>query len=197
MRHRTLPLLLACTAALSGCKAPDPKAELEVLSVETYWAIDSGTGSTSFLAPVVRLQVRNKAAEPRRSIQATATFRRVGEEHLTWGSAWTQVSGGRSPGLDAGATALVVLKSDGRYSSPDRPETLFGHAQWKDARAEVFLRVGSSGWVAFGTHPIERRIGTREVLPLGTPDPSLPLPPPVRPSPAASGPGSPPPSGTR
>jgi hypothetical protein len=63
--------------------------------------------------------------------------------------------------LAPGQTVLVLLKSDARYSSPVEPEAMFTHQQFKDARVEIFLRVGSSPWTRFGEADVERRIGAK------------------------------------
>ena len=76
-----MPLGAAAAASLlvlAACMAPDPKAEMEVVSLETYWAIDSPSGGTQYLAPVVRFGLKNKGAKSR-SVQAMATLRRQGE----------------------------------------------------------------------------------------------------------------------
>ena len=156
--------VIALAAALGGCRSPDPQAVLEVSNVETYWAIDSAQGDTQYIAPVVRLQVRNRGAEPLRSVQATATFRRKGEEAVTWGADWQQVGSSGHP-LAPGPTTLVVLKSDARYFSNGPVEGMFNHEKFRDAFVEVFLRVGSSPWTKFAAVDIERRVGTRSVQP--------------------------------
>ena len=61
--------------------------------------------------------------------------------------------------LAPGQSIGVTLKSDARYHSQGPVEGMFTHAQFKDALAEIFLRVGSSGWVSFGQVPVERRVG--------------------------------------
>jgi hypothetical protein len=152
-------LLLTCLAA---CKSPDPKVEMELLDLETYWAVDPSIGQTNYLAPAIRFRLRNRGSRPQRSVQATAVFRRKGEESLTWGSDWQQVAGVKKP-LPVGETTVVVLKSDARYTSPGPAAEMLGNAQFKDAKAEVFVRVGSSGWVKFADADVERRIGSRTV----------------------------------
>jgi len=135
-------------------------AELELVDLETYWAVDPSVGETSHIAPAARVELKNKGVKPQRSIQATATFRRKGDEGVTWGSAWEQLAGVAKP-LPVGGTAVVVLKSDARYTSSGPPEGMFGNEHFKDARVEVFVRVGSSGWVKFAEADVERRIGSR------------------------------------
>jgi hypothetical protein len=163
------PLLAAAVllAVLAACQHHDPKQELEVTNVETYWVLDSPSGTTQRMAPAIRFRVRNKSAEPVRSIQATANFHRVGEEE-NWGSAWEQVTPASRP-LPPGKEQVVVLRSDGRYTSTGTPESMFAHRLFKDTQVEVFLRVGSSGWVKMAEAPIERRVGSKTVEDLGAP----------------------------
>jgi hypothetical protein len=180
IRRLLVPALLA---PLLSCQAPDPKAVLEVGDIEAYWAVDPPSGETRYIAPAARFHVRNKGSEPLRSVQATATFRRKGETQ-TWGADWQQVGSSARP-LDPGQSALVLLKSDARYSSPVEPEAMFSHQQFKDAQVEVFLRVGSSPWTRFGDVDVARHIGTREIqepAPDASPGPAAPASPSPSPS---------------
>jgi hypothetical protein len=156
--------VLALSALVAACRSPDPRAVTDVLDVETYWAIDSAQGDRQFIAPVVRFQVHNKGRDPLRTLEAQATFRRKGEDAI-WSSAWTRVTGPGGAPLAPGASSLVVLKpeGEGRYFTNGPPETMFTHAQFRDATVDVFLRIGSSPWTKFATADIERRIGTRSV----------------------------------
>ena len=160
---RRLVALGALGATLAGCRTPDPSSLLEVSDVETYWAVDPSLGGENYIAPTVRFQVKNRSAAVQRSVQATATFRRRGEENLTWGSAFLQVSSRPKP-LEPGQSILVVLKSEGRYHSSGTPDQMLANAEFKDAKVEFFLRVGSSPWVSFGQADIERRVGSRAAV---------------------------------
>lgn len=130
--------------------------------LETYWAVDPARGETQYLAPVVRFRLHNKGGKPQQSIQATATFRRKGEESLTWGSDWKQVTPSSKP-LLPGREVFVELKSDARYYSTGDPASMFQHELFKDASAEVFVRIGSSGWIKMAAGGVERRIGSKDV----------------------------------
>ena len=130
--------------------------------LETYWAVDPTRGQTQYLAPVVRFHLRNKGGKPQQSIQATATFRRKGEESVSWGSDWKQVTPSGKP-LLADREVAVELKSDARYFSTGDPESMFQHELFKDATVEVFVRVRSSGWVKMAATLVERRIGSKDV----------------------------------
>jgi hypothetical protein len=163
MRSSVLAVL-ALSALVAGCRSPDPRSVAEVSDTETYWAIDNAQGERQFIAPVVRVKVHNKGNEPLRTLEAQATFRRK-DEDVIWSSAWTKVTGPSGAPLAPGARSLVVLKpeGEGRYFTNGPPESMFTHAQFRDATVDVFLRIGSSPWTKFFTADIERRIGTRSV----------------------------------
>lgn len=163
----SLALVLVVACPLANCRSHDPKQELEIAGVETYWVLDSPRGDTQYMAPAIRFRVHNKSPEPILSIQATATFRRVGEEE-NWGSAWEQVTPAKKP-LPPGTDVVVVLRSDGHYTSSGAADSMFSHPLFKDTQVEVFLRVGSSGWVKMAESPIERRVGSKTVEPLAAP----------------------------
>jgi hypothetical protein len=157
-RFLALPLLFS----LAACHAPDPRQELDVRDLETYWAVDPAKGETQYLAPVVRFHLHNKGGKPQQAIQATATFRRKGEESLTWGSDWKQVTPSAKP-LQADQALVVELKSDARYYSTGDPASMFQHELFKDATVEVFVRIGSSGWTKMAAADVARRIGSKSV----------------------------------
>ena len=163
MSHASLHRLataatLACVVA--ACESVDPRQELEVQELEAYWVVDTPRGETQYLAPLVRFRLRNHGAKRLRSIQATATFRRKGEESQSWGSAFAQVTPAAKP-LGPGQESSVELRSDGRYSSTGPPESMFAHKLFKDAKVEVFVRIGPSAWTKLAESGVERRIGSR------------------------------------
>jgi hypothetical protein len=162
MRPARLLTIPAAALLLAACTPPDPNKEVALSGFEGYWVVDRPLGGQTRIAPAVRFTLANHGAG--RSVQATATFRRKGEEQLEWGSAWVQVSPAGTP-IPRGESKVVVMISDAHYTSPGEPEAMFGHEQFKDARAEVFIRVGSSQWVKMGTVDIERRLGTKELEP--------------------------------
>jgi hypothetical protein len=168
-----LVLILAAPA----CRTPDPKALLEVSDVDAFWAVEPSMGGEQYIAPAVKVRIHNRSGAPQHSVQAMAVFRRKGEESLTWGSAFEQVVTRKAP-LAPGQAIGVTLKSDARYHSQGPVDGMFAHAQFRDAVLEIFLRVGSSGWVSFGQAPVERRVGSRSVAsPPSDSSPPAALPP--------------------
>lgn len=169
---------LACVCATllaAACSPADPKAHLQIAQIETYWAVDNPRGDTQYLAPVVRFRLLNKTSRTLRAVDAQAAFSRVGEQSTDQNKwpALVLVATGRRP-LAPGAFAEVELKSEGRYSMRDTtPEGMMENEAFKDARAEIYLREGSSSWVKMEEVPVERRIGSRSavlpVVPLSEP----------------------------
>ena len=153
------------TAALglTACEAPKPKEHLELVELETYWAVERSAGEIQYLAPIARVVIKNRKSEPSSGIQATATFRRVSEPNETWGSAFEQVAHASSP-LAGGESMEILLKSDGRYYSTGPPESFFEHELFRDASVDLFFRIGSSTWIKFASSPIERRIGRKGIV---------------------------------
>jgi hypothetical protein len=158
LRGLLLPLVLGSVA----CKAPDPKAELEVSGIETYWVVDAAKAGEQYIAPAIRFELHNKGREVQDAVLATAAFYHKGQQGETWGSDWQQVVPTGRP-LKPGGSVVVVLRSDARYHSEGEPESMFKHAAFQDATVEVFLRLGPSPWVKFGAADIERRVGSRSV----------------------------------
>jgi hypothetical protein len=165
VRLGLFPALVIAIVAV-GCTAPDPKAHLGIEQLETYWAVDSARGDTQYLAPVVRFRLYNKTSRTLRAVDAQAAFARVGEENPDQNKwpALVIVVTGRKP-LAPGAFAEVELKSEGRYTMRDTtPEAMLKNEAFKDARAEIYLREGSSSWVKMEEVPVDRRIGSRSAV---------------------------------
>ena len=148
----------------AGCASRDPGQVVSIDQAEAYWAIETPLGDVQYLAPVVRLVVRNKDSRPQRSIEFTANFRQTGQAQI-WSSAWQRVTppGGRP--LQPGETAVVTLKpeGEGRYTTTGPAEAIFQHENFKDVKAEIWARVGSTPWMKLAEREVERRIGSRAV----------------------------------
>jgi hypothetical protein len=172
-RSKLVWLALAALLAGAACTPADPTKELAASEVEAYWVVDSVVGTTQYLAPAVRLRVKNVGTHTRRPVEATATFRRVGEKD-TWGSGFARVT---APGkaLAPGESAMIVMTSDSRYYLVGTAEQMFEHKLFKDATVTVFLRLSGSSWTQFADVRVERHIGAKSVqefAPPLTPEPT-------------------------
>jgi hypothetical protein len=146
---------------LSACRAAvDPVASLEPIDVVTGW-FDAGIveGGKNKLVPSVSLKLRNKAAEPLRSIQINAIFRRVGETEM-WGEhfGWAVSRDGLAPG---DLTQELVMQSALGYTSDTPRLQMLQNSQFVDAKVELFLKQGSQVWAKLAEYPIQRQLLTR------------------------------------
>ena len=118
-------------------------------------------GGEQYIAPAVKLRLHNRSDE---SAALRPGHGRVppegrGEPHL----GLRLRAGGRAQGPLAARPAVgVTLKSDARYHSQGPVEGMFAHEQFRDALVEIFLRVGSSGWVEL--RPGARRAAGRRAV---------------------------------
>jgi hypothetical protein len=155
---RNLLLLLPVVFAWA-CGAADPKKVLSVQGVQGYWVVDTEKSQTNYIVPTIRFELKNVSAEPISNIQATATFRRKGEDSQ-WGDSFVTVATRDKP-LPAGQSSLVEMRSNADYYTPGAPvapEIMFQHGLFRDATVEVFVRVGRSGWVKMASAEIPRRL---------------------------------------
>jgi hypothetical protein len=158
-RRAIAPLTLAVLAA--ACAGHDPARELEVRDLETYWSVDRVAGGEVFLAPSVRLRVRNKGSREVSYLDLRAAFRRSGESE-TWGSGSRFLATAKP--LAPGAELPVILTSDAAYRCPtDDPASMFSSPGFVDAHVEVWARLPRSNFARLASAAVERRVGSRSV----------------------------------
>ena len=162
---RTLTTVLGVgllTVALStvACAPPDPKALLRASDVETYWVLDPSRTAKRFLAPAVRFKVENVSQERLLAVDATAAFYREGVAE-PWGSGFFRLTE-RSGEVGPGATVMVTMSSDARYTLEGEPETVFSNPGFKSVKVKFFLKVGNSEWAPFGEASVENVIGSKD-----------------------------------
>lgn len=158
---RLFPVLLPILTMSVACsRGPDPITVLEPVDVVTGW-YDAGLieGQMNKLVPSVSLKLRNKSAEPVRSIQINAVFRRVNEaemwgEHYGWAIQRTPLPPGE-------ATGELVLRSGLGYTGEQPRMQMLQNREFVDAKVEIFLRQGSRVWAKLAEFPIERQLLTQ------------------------------------
>ncbi len=153
-----LASLLGATAACR--KSIDPVAVLEPVDVVTGW-FDAGIveGGKNKLVPSVSLKLRNKGADPVRSVQINAIFRRVGEAEM-WGEhfGWAVQRDDLAPGA---VTGEMVLQSALGYTGDQPRLQMLQNSQFVDAKVELYLKQGSQVWAKLAEYPIQRQLLTR------------------------------------
>jgi hypothetical protein len=159
LRAATTVLLLLVAAA---CASPDPRKELKITDVETYWVIHSKTGDTTHITPAVRLRVTNAGTRSWRAVYLSAGFRLVDHKE-EWGSGWARIPAAGKV-LKPGEQQLVVMVADeARYHSTGPADSMFSHPKFVDARVEVYAQMAGSKQTKLLETRIERRIGARSI----------------------------------
>ena len=156
-----LLLLIAALTFSAACRrSVDPIAVLAPVDVVTGW-FDAGIveGGKNKLVPSVSLKLRNTSADPVRSIQINAIFRRVGETEM-WGEhfGWAVQRDGLPPGE---LTKELVMQSALGYTSDTPRLQMLQNSQFVDAKVELFLKQGSQVWAKLAEYPIQRQLLTR------------------------------------
>jgi hypothetical protein len=160
LRIAAVLALAVVSAAATGCRRSiNPVAALEPVDVVTGW-FDAGiVDGKNKLVPSVSLKLRNKAAEPVRSVQINAIFRRVGEAEM-WGEhfGWAVQRNELAPGA---VTEELVLQSTLGYTGDQPRLQMLQNSQFVDAKVELFLKQGSQVWAKLAEYPIQRQLLTR------------------------------------
>jgi hypothetical protein len=163
---RSLSLLVGLAILSPGCRFVDPKAVLEVQDLEGYWVIDKEKSATNYITPAIRFTLKNKSGEPLGNVEATATFKRKGEDSL-WGDSFVIIANHSKP-LGAGQTTRIEMRSNADYYTPGapvEPEIMFKHGLFRDATVELFVRVGRSGFVKLAATEVPRRLQPQDAAP--------------------------------
>jgi hypothetical protein len=158
--HTTAAVLLLLGGA--ACGSVDPRKELAISDVETYWVIQSSAADTTYITPAVRFRVKHVGTRRWRAIYFSAAFRRVGHKE-EWGTGWARVPEGRKPFAPGEQVVVVMAGEQGRYHATGPAERMFSHAQFEDAQVEVYAQMAGSQQTKLTEARIERRIGARSV----------------------------------
>ena len=158
MRHLAVGLLLTLSAA--GCTKVNPVEVLEPIEAVTGW-YDRGIleDGNNKIVPSVQLRLRNKSAQPVDGVQIMAVFRRVTEQEM-WGEhyGWAVRKDALAPGA---ATEPLVMRSALGYTGTQARIQILQHADFIDAKVEIYLKKGSQVWAKLGEFPIERQLLTQ------------------------------------
>lgn len=157
MKH--LSLVLLALLSLAGCtRQVDVTRALAITDVRTGW-FDAGINNgQNKLVPSVAFTLRNVDEGVVGGVQINAIFKRVGEND-GWGEHYVQAidRDGIQPGA---ASKEIVLRSNLGYTGTESRVQMLRHAQFVDARVEIFGKQGRGGWVKIGEYNIERQLLT-------------------------------------
>ena len=148
-----LPFLLF-TACGSGV---DLATAVATESVTTGWADGGTSAGKNKIVPAVTFKLKNLSDRELRALQVNAVFRR-GNDPGEWSSGFVpDAARALAPGAET--TPRTVAGQQGYTGTDDRDE-LLKNSHFVDAKADLFVKSGSSNWTRIGEFPIARQIIT-------------------------------------
>ena len=148
-----LPLLVisACGPNVDLATAVAPE------SVTTGWA-DAGTvAGKNKIVPAVSFKLKNRSDQELRGVQVNAVFRR-GNDPGEWSSGYL-ADAARTLPPGAETPSRTVAGQQG-YTGTDDRDALLKNSHFVDAKADLFVKSGSSNWTRIGEFPIARQLIT-------------------------------------
>jgi len=153
MKRVPLVLFMLCAAAC-GPRVDLAKA-LAPESVVTGW-VDGGTvGGNNKIVPAVTFRLKNVSNETLGSVQVNAVFRRVNDAG-EWCAAYLP---------NVASTMPPCAQTDPRqaagpqgYTGTDDRRDMLRNSHFVDAKAELFIKSGSSNWTRIGEYPVARQL---------------------------------------
>jgi hypothetical protein len=152
-------------AGVLACAACGPRVDLSTAvaaqSVITGWADGGTVAGKNKIVPAVSFRLKNVSGESLGAVQVNAVFRRVNDPG-EWSSGFLpNLAKEIPPGTET--ESRTVAGQQGYTGTDDRDEMLH-NSQFVDAKAELFVKSGSSNWTRLGEYPV-----TRQLLPLSAP----------------------------
>lgn len=159
MRQALWVLLTAAVLSSSCGETVDLTKGLEVIDVAAGWHDAGIVDGKNKLVPSITFALKNVSHQELSTLQANVVFRRVTEEK-EWGAMFVRVTG--SEGLAPGAASQPqTVRSPLGYTGTESRQQMLANAQFVDARAEVFVKYGSTQWQLVGAFPVPRTLMTK------------------------------------
>jgi hypothetical protein len=139
----------ACGPQVDLAKAVAPA------SVITGWADAGSVGGRNKIVPALSFRLKNVSDRPIGAVQVNAVFRRVTDPG-EWSAAYVpNVAADMAPGAE---TAPRTAAGSQGYTGTDDRDALLRNSHFVDAKAELFVKSGSSNWTRIGEFPIARQL---------------------------------------
>lgn len=158
--HLAWHLAMVCAVGVAAAYAVQRQAQPnsgETLLVEverTGWLEVRRPADGPLVVPVALVRLTNRTARPVTGVQVNAVFRRAADG-IEWGNHWQPVA--RTVGLAPGETSGPVLLTAGHgHTGAPSAAAAIRHAQFVDARVQVFARYGSHAWAKLADAAVDR-----------------------------------------
>jgi len=145
------PLLCAaaCRPTIDLGKAVAPE------SVTTGWADGGTVAGKNKIVPVVSFRLKNVSDQELHAVQVNAVFRRVNDPS-EWSTGYLpDAARALPPGAETPARSVAGQQG---YTGTDDRDELLKNSHFVDAKADLFVKSGSSNWTLIGEYPIARQL---------------------------------------
>lgn len=161
---RFLFALLPIVAAAAAC-APrvDVKDALEITEPSGGW-FDAGiVDGKNKIVPSVTFRLHKKAETSLDSVSVNVAFRHPPAAGATTEDEWDEVFIQTARFSEGAQTPPLVVRAPTGYTGdpPQARSDLLKHSQFRDVRARVYVKYGSTQWVDIGTIDVPRQLITR------------------------------------
>jgi hypothetical protein len=155
--------IVACVVACAASAACGPGVDLAKAvapeSIVTGWANGGTVAGRNKIVPAVSFRLKNVSDQKLAAVQVNAVFRRVNDPG-EWSSGFLpDVAREIPPGKET--DSRIVTGQQGYTGTDDRDEML-RNSQFVDAKAELFVKSGSSNWTRIGEYPVARQLLPQE-----------------------------------
>jgi hypothetical protein len=156
MKHLALAAsVLACAASAACGPRVDLAKAVAPESVVTGWANGGTVAGKNKIVPAVSFRLKNVSDQNLAAVQVNAVFRR-GNDPGEWSSGFLpDVAREIPPGTQT--DSRIVIGQQG-YTGTDDRDALLHNSQFVDAKAELFVKSGSSNWTRLGEYPVARQL---------------------------------------
>lgn len=153
---RTLALLPLLVISACGPKV-DLATAVAPESVTTGWTDGGTVAGKNRIVPAVSFKLKNVSDKELRAVQVNAVFRR-GSDPGEWSSGYLpDAARNLAPGAE---TPPRTVSGQQGYTGTDDRDELLKNSHFVDARADLFVKSGSSNWTRIGEFPIARQLIT-------------------------------------
>lgn len=156
--------VVAALAVLSACTSSvDVKEAVALADVSSGW-FDAGiVDGKNKIVPSVSFRLRKLPDADLNGVALNVIFRHPPAEGEDTEGEWDEVYVQNAEFAEGNQTPMLVLRTEKGYTG-DPPQSrmdLLQHSHFRDLRARVFARHGSTQWVEIGTIDVERQLLTR------------------------------------
>ena len=142
-----------------ACAACGPRVDLATAlaaeSVTTGWADGGTVAGKNKIVPAVSFRLKNVSDQKLPAVQVNAVFRRVNDPG-EWSSGFLpDVAREIAPGS---ATSSRTVAGQQGYTGTDDRHEMLRNSHFVDAKAELFVKSGSSNWTRVGEYPVARQL---------------------------------------